>query len=94
MMTGAQRPADVTGYLAATLHASLDEKDAAFAQLEKAYHNREAILSTLIANDPRMDSLRGDRVLLKCWIGSVFHTSDLFGVFRLHFCVFRVLFLA
>jgi predicted Zn-dependent protease len=60
MMTGAQRPADVTGYLAAVLHASLGEKDAAFAQLEKAYDNREAILSTLITNDPRMDSLRDD----------------------------------
>jgi TolB-like protein/predicted ATPase/Tfp pilus assembly protein PilF len=60
MMTGAQRPADVTGYLAATLHASLGEKDAAFAQIEKAYDSREAILSTLITNDPRMDSLRDD----------------------------------
>jgi TolB-like protein/predicted ATPase len=60
MMTGARRPADVTGYLAAALHASLGEKDAAFARIEKAYDSREAILSTLITNDPRMDSLRDD----------------------------------
>jgi adenylate cyclase len=59
MMTGTQCPPDVTGYLAATLHASIGEKDAAFAALDKAYENREALLA-LIKIDPRIDSLRDD----------------------------------
>ena len=59
MMVGERRPADVTGYLAATLHSSLGEKDAAFGELEKAYADREALLA-LIKIDPRVDGLRGD----------------------------------
>lgn len=67
MMTGERPPDDVTRYFAATLHASLDEKDEAFAQIEKAYTKREALL-TLIKTDPRMVSLRDDprfNVILK-----------------------------
>jgi non-specific serine/threonine protein kinase len=59
MMTGERRPADVTAYLTATLHASLGEKEAAFVELEKAYSNHEALLP-LIKIDPRVDSLRDD----------------------------------
>jgi tetratricopeptide (TPR) repeat protein len=67
MMTGEKSLADVTGYFAAALHASLGEKDAAFAQIEKAYENREALLA-LIRIDPRIDCLRDDprfKALLK-----------------------------
>jgi eukaryotic-like serine/threonine-protein kinase len=59
MMTGEHQPDDVASYLAATLHASLGEKDAAFAKLERAYENREWLLA-LIKIDPRIDSLRDD----------------------------------
>lgn len=58
-MTGEPRPANLTPYNLATFHAELGEKDKAFAELNKAYQNREAILG-LLNVDPRFDSLRDD----------------------------------
>jgi hypothetical protein len=43
----------------ATFHAELGEKDKAFAELNRAYQNREGILG-LLKVDPRFDSLHGD----------------------------------
>lgn len=58
-MTGEPRPANMTPYNLATFHAELGERDAAFAELNKSYQNREAILG-LLNVDPRFDSLRDD----------------------------------
>jgi DNA-binding winged helix-turn-helix (wHTH) protein/tetratricopeptide (TPR) repeat protein len=58
-MTGEPRPSHLTPYNLATFHAELGEKDRAFAELNKAYQNREAILG-LLNVDPRFDSLRDD----------------------------------
>jgi tetratricopeptide (TPR) repeat protein len=58
-MTGGNRPADLPSYVAATLHAALDEKDKAFAELDKAYEKRESYLAMLKV-DPRLDPLRDD----------------------------------
>jgi len=43
----------------ATFHAALGEKDKAFAELNRAYQNREGILG-LLRVDPRFDSLHDD----------------------------------
>ena len=43
----------------AIYHAELGEKDKAFAELNKSYENREAILGRLRV-DPRLDPLRDD----------------------------------
>ncbi|MCA1637584.1 MAG: protein kinase, partial [Acidobacteria bacterium] len=40
-MTGESRPTNLTSYRAATFHGELGEKDKAFAELNKAYENRE-----------------------------------------------------
>jgi tetratricopeptide (TPR) repeat protein len=58
-MTDERRPASLTPYNVATFHAALGEKDKAFAELNKAYQNREGILG-LLKVDPRFDSLHDD----------------------------------
>jgi eukaryotic-like serine/threonine-protein kinase len=58
-MTGSSRPAGVSPYMAATFHVQLGEKDKAFAELEKAFNNREWLL-LYIKIDPRLDALRDD----------------------------------
>jgi DNA-binding winged helix-turn-helix (wHTH) protein/tetratricopeptide (TPR) repeat protein len=58
-MTAEPRPANLTPYNVATFHAALGQKDQAFAELNKAYQNREAILG-LLKVDPRFDSLHDD----------------------------------
>lgn len=58
-MTGETRQANLTPYNLATFHAELGEHDRAFAELNKSYQNREAILG-LLNVDPRFDSLRAD----------------------------------
>ena len=58
-MTGPSRPAGVSPFIAATFHAQLGEKDKAFAELEKAFDNREWLL-LYIRIDPRLDALRDD----------------------------------
>ncbi|MCA1634031.1 MAG: winged helix-turn-helix domain-containing protein [Acidobacteria bacterium] len=58
-MTDERRPANLTPYNVATFHAALGEKDKAFAELNKAYQNREGILG-LLKVDPRFDSLHDD----------------------------------
>jgi serine/threonine-protein kinase len=54
-----ERRPDLRAYTRATLHAALGEKDKAFDELNKAYENRESILSRLKV-DPRLDTLRDD----------------------------------
>jgi TolB-like protein len=46
-------------YLVATLYGALGDKDAAFAELEKAYQNHDWFLQR-IKVDPMMDPLKGD----------------------------------
>jgi TolB-like protein/Tfp pilus assembly protein PilF len=46
-------------YYIASIYATLGEKDKAFAQLEKAYADRDSFLGRLL-EDPFMDPLRGD----------------------------------
>ncbi len=58
-MTAESRPANLTSYRAATFHAALGEKDKAFAELNKAYENREFFM-ILLKVDPRLDPLRDD----------------------------------
>ena len=58
-MTGESRPSNLASYRAATFHAALGEKDKAFAELNKAYENREFFMM-LVKVDPRLDSLRTD----------------------------------
>jgi DNA-binding winged helix-turn-helix (wHTH) protein/TolB-like protein len=58
-MTEGRRPANLSSYNVATFHAELGEKDKAFAELNKAYENREGILG-LLKVDPRFDSLHDD----------------------------------
>ncbi len=58
-MTGERRPANVSPYRAATFYAALGEKDKAFAELNKAYENREFFM-VLLKVDPRLDPLRSD----------------------------------
>jgi DNA-binding winged helix-turn-helix (wHTH) protein/Tfp pilus assembly protein PilF len=58
-MTDERRPANLTPYNVATFHAELGEKDKAFAELNRAYQNREGILG-LLRVDPRFDSLHDD----------------------------------
>ena len=52
-------PEGVSPYTAATFLAQLGEKDQAFAQLNKALGERDALL-LYIKIDPRMDPLRSD----------------------------------
>ena len=62
-----RRPANLTPYHVAAFHTELVEKDKAFAEINKAYQNREGILG-LLKVDPRFDSLRDDpcfQVLLR-----------------------------
>jgi DNA-binding winged helix-turn-helix (wHTH) protein/TolB-like protein/Tfp pilus assembly protein PilF len=58
-MTGAQRPPNLSPYLAATFHAELGEKDKAFALLNQMYEDRDYDL-VMLKVDPRFDSLRDD----------------------------------
>lgn len=50
---------DLRAFTRAVYHAELGEKDKAFAELNTAYENREAILIRLRV-DPRLDPLRDD----------------------------------
>jgi len=54
-----ERRTDLRAFTRATSHAWLGEKDKAFAELNKAYENREATLIRLKV-DPRLDPLRSD----------------------------------
>jgi len=54
-----ERRTDLRAFTRATTHAALGEKDKAFAELNKAYENREASLTRLKV-DPRLDPLRSD----------------------------------
>lgn len=58
-MTGPRRPEGLAHTLAAIYHAQLNEKDQAFAELEKAVENREFLILYLTV-DPRFDPLRDD----------------------------------
>jgi hypothetical protein len=58
-MTGTQRPVGVSPFMAATFFVQLGEKDKAFAELDKALDNREALL-LYIKIDPRLDPLRNE----------------------------------
>lgn len=58
-MTGPRRPEGLSPYVAATYHVQLGEKDKAFAELDKAFENREFLLLYTII-DPRLDALRDD----------------------------------
>jgi tetratricopeptide (TPR) repeat protein len=58
-MTGEHRPAKLTSYSVATFHTALGEKDKAFAELNKAYEDREFFIS-LLKVDQRLDPLRSD----------------------------------
>jgi tetratricopeptide (TPR) repeat protein len=58
-MTGESRPANLPSYRVATFHAALGEKDKAFAELNKAYENREFFIM-LLKVDSRLDPLRDD----------------------------------
>ncbi|HAF22791.1 MAG TPA: hypothetical protein DCK93_07725 [Blastocatellia bacterium] len=54
-----ERRLDLRAYTRATYHAALGERDKAFAELNKAYENREGGLIRLKV-DPRLDPLRDD----------------------------------
>ena len=54
-----ERRPELWSYTRGLYHATLGEKDKAFAELNKAYENREAFLIRLKV-DPRLDSLRSD----------------------------------
>ncbi|MFN2516766.1 MAG: protein kinase [Pyrinomonadaceae bacterium] len=58
-MTGERRLSNATPYAVATWFAQLGEKDKAFAELNKAYENREYNI-VLLKVDPRFDDLRSD----------------------------------
>jgi hypothetical protein len=49
----------VANYWVATVYAALGEKDAAFAELEKAYQAHDWFIQRL-RSDPYMDPLRDD----------------------------------
>lgn len=55
----AEKTRYVMNYLAASMYGALGDKDAAFAELEKAYQNRDWFLQR-IKVDPMMDPLRDD----------------------------------
>jgi TolB-like protein/DNA-binding winged helix-turn-helix (wHTH) protein len=50
----------VSPYLIATLYATLDDKDAAFRFLEKAYREKNLDISWYLKSDLRIDNLRSD----------------------------------
>jgi TolB-like protein/lipoprotein NlpI len=54
-----ERGLDVWAYTRAASHVALGEKDKAFAELNRAYENRESVLVRLKV-DPRLDPLRSD----------------------------------
>jgi tetratricopeptide (TPR) repeat protein len=58
-MTGPKRPGELSHYIIATYHVQLGEKDQAFAELDKAFENRDWIL-LYVKVDPRIDPLRDD----------------------------------
>ena len=58
-MTGPRRPEGVSHYLAATYYVQLGDKDNTFAELDKAFNNREWPLS-YVRIDSRLDLLRDD----------------------------------
>jgi TolB-like protein/DNA-binding winged helix-turn-helix (wHTH) protein/Flp pilus assembly protein TadD len=58
-MTGKSQQVNLPLYTLATLHAALGEKNKAFAELEKAYENREHFL-IWIKVDPRLEHLHDD----------------------------------
>ncbi|CAN5173659.1 hypothetical protein BH20ACI1_BH20ACI1_29990 [soil metagenome] len=59
LVTEAPEPILSPIHNAAAFHAELGEKDKAFAELNKAYENRENYIG-LIKVDPRLDPLRDD----------------------------------
>jgi serine/threonine-protein kinase len=59
MRIGEFRTSNPSSYAVAIYHAALGEKDEAFAELNKAYENREFGL-VLLKVDPRLDPLRSD----------------------------------
>jgi tetratricopeptide (TPR) repeat protein len=58
-MKEAERTKYVMNYLMASMYGALGDKDAAFAELEKAYRNHDWFLQR-IKVDPMMDPLRDD----------------------------------
>jgi len=54
-----ERP-DLSPYLRAHFYAALGEKDKAFAELNKAYENRDGFVVMYLKVDPRLDPLRSD----------------------------------
>ena len=58
-MIGDGRLPNSSGYNAATFYVALGEKDRAFAELNKAYENREPSMRSLKI-DPLLDPLRDD----------------------------------
>lgn len=54
-----ERQPDLRAYTKATHYTALSEKDRAFAELDRAYQNRESNISRLKV-DPRLDPLRDD----------------------------------
>ena len=54
-----ERP-DLSPYLKAHFYAALGEKDKAFAELNKAYENRDGFVAMYLKVDPRLDPLRSD----------------------------------
>ncbi len=54
-----ERP-DLSPYLKAHFYAALGEKDKAFAELNKAYENRDGFVVMYLKVDPRLDPLRSD----------------------------------
>jgi TolB-like protein/Flp pilus assembly protein TadD len=50
----------VMSFFVATIYAELGEKDAAFAEMENAYQERDWRMSALLKTEPMIDSLRDD----------------------------------
>jgi TolB-like protein len=59
LRTMLERRTDLRAYTRATIRAALGENDEAFAELDKAYENREAAITRLKV-DRRLDPLRSD----------------------------------
>lgn len=58
-MTGERRPSNLSALGLATFHAELGERDKAFAELNKAYENRDPFFTNLKV-EPSFDPLRSD----------------------------------
>lgn len=50
----------IAPYNIAAIYGGLEDKDQAFAWLDRAYNDRSCMLVLYLSNDPRMDSLRSD----------------------------------